>query len=170
MDPSFLRDGLSPLSAAASLLTASNMTALGSTVTGAATDSLLRGGLSALSSEAATLTGWSLAMLAATVAGIVSSQYLQPSGRIRYFYLLFLPGWICLGSSIHYGDKIARRFAAAAFAHADSTLQQIGQAMNSEYVQQRSCFHWAVLAFGLWIAFLLMWWIFVRKIEPNPKS
>ena len=167
MDPSFLRDGVSALSAAAALLTASGMAALGSTATGAANDSLLRSGLLALASEAATLTGWSLAVLAATVAGIVSSEYLRPSGRIRYFYLLFLPGWICLGFSIHYGDRIARRFAAAAFAHEDKTLQQIGQAMNSEYVNQRFFFHWAVLAFGLWIVCLLMWWIFARTIETK---
>jgi hypothetical protein len=53
--------------------------------------SFLQGGLTAISAAAATLTGWSLTMLGATIAGIVSSECLPPLGRIRYFYILFLP-------------------------------------------------------------------------------
>ena len=129
--------------------------------------SSLREGLSALSSAAGTLTGWSLTILGATVAGIVGSEYLRPQGRIRFFYLLFLPGWFSLGMSIFYGDKIARRFAAAAFTQNPERLEQIGQSMNSEYDQQRFFFQFAVLLFGFWITSLLIWWVFARKINAK---
>ncbi|MEN3368716.1 MAG: hypothetical protein V7609_859 [Verrucomicrobiota bacterium] len=127
----------------------------------------LRDGLLAISGAAATLTGWSLTMLGATVAGIVSSEYLRPAGRIRFFYLLFLPGWAFLGTSIFYGDKIARRFAACAFTRDQKLMEQIGQSMNSEYAQQRLFFQLAVLVFGLWIISLLIWWVFARKINAK---
>lgn len=132
--------------------------------------SFLRDGLTAISTAAATLTGWSLAMLGATVAGIVSSEFLRPSGRIRYFYLLFLPGWGFLGTSIFYGDKIARRSAAAAFAIQQKRLEEIGQWMNSDYDHQRCFFQLAVLVFGLWIISLLIWWVFAHEINTKPKS
>jgi len=132
--------------------------------------SFLREGLSALSNAAGTVTGWSLAILGATVVGIVSSEYLRPEGRIRFFYLLFLPGWYFLGTSIFYGDKIARRFAAAALTQKLERLEQIGQSMNTEYGRQRFFFQLAVLLFSLWITSLLLWWVFARKINVKHKS
>jgi hypothetical protein len=108
--------------------------------------------------------------LARRSPAIVSSEYLRPQGKIRFFYLLFVPGWFSLGVSIYFGDKIARRFAAAAFTHNGSLLEQIGQSMNTDYGNQRLFFQLAVLIFGLWLLCLLFWWIFARSIEPKPKS
>ena len=170
VDLSYLPDGLSALSNATVALTGWSLRILGAASGGIATSEFVREGLSALSNAAGTLTGWSLAMLGATVAGIVSSEYLRPEGRIRFFYLLFLPGWLSLGASIFYGDRIARRFAAAAFTQNFERLTQIGQAMNCEYAQQRCFFQLAVFVFGLWLISLLLWWVFARKIDPKPHS
>jgi hypothetical protein len=127
----------------------------------------LQDGLSALSTGATTLTGWSLAILGATVAGIVAGEFLRPAAKVRYIYLLFIPGWLLLGVSIWYGDKVTRRLAAAAFTDNQETLRSIGNAMNSEFADQRWYFQLALLAFGCWLICLLIWWVFAK---PQSKQ
>lgn len=130
----------------------------------------LREGLTAMSAGASTLTGWTLAILGATVVGIVSSEFLRPGGRIRYAYLIFIPGWFLLGFSIFYGEKVMRRFVAAAFTENRSTLVAIGNGMNSDYSQQRLFFQLALFAFGTWLISLLLWWVFAQdKVAQQGK-
>jgi hypothetical protein len=126
---------------------------------------LITDGMSALAGGASTLTGWSLTIMGATVAGIVAGDFLRPTAKLRYIYLLFLPGWAFLGISIWYGDKVARRLAAAAFTKKPEVLEKIGDAMNSDYVQQRLFFQLALAIFGLWLFCLLIWWVFAKKTK-----
>src|SRR5689334_11664 len=119
---------------------------------------LIKDGMSALAGGAATLTGWSLAILGTTIAGIVAGNFLRPTPALRYIYLLFIPGWALLGLSIWYGDKVARRLAAAAFTNKPQTVTDIGNAMNSDYIQQRWFFQLALAVYGVWLFSLLIWW------------
>jgi hypothetical protein len=129
----------------------------------------LQEGMSAMSAGATTVTGWSLTMLGATVAGIVAGNFLRPSAIFRGIYLLFIPGWTFLGVSISYGDKVTRRLAAAGFTEDRTALGHIAAAMNSDYAAQRQWFQFALLTFGLWLAILLIWWVF-GKFEQKSTS
>ena len=122
----------------------------------------LRDGVTAISASASTLTGWALAIFAGTVVVIVSTDYLRPPGKIRYAYLLFVPGWFLLGVSILYGEKIMRRFVAGEITPDRTTLRDIGMLMSSELAQQRLFLLLALTAFGCWLVSLLIWWVFSR--------
>jgi hypothetical protein len=126
-----------------------------------------RNGLSAISSGASTITGWALAILGGTVVGLVGGKYLHPGGAIRYVYLLFLPGWLFLGASVFYGEKVTRRFTASAFTQEDKRLLEIGNEMNIEYGRQRLFFQLALLTFGIWLAALLIWWVWSGEIPST---
>ncbi len=123
----------------------------------------LQEGISAMAGGATTLTGWSLAILGATVAGIVAGQFLRPAAKIRLVYLLFIPGWVLLGISIWYGDKVTRRVTAAGFTDNHDRLREIAASMNSEYAAQRDFFQFALLAFGCWLGCVLLWWVFAKE-------
>ena len=113
-----------------------------------------------MSSGASTLTGWTLAILGATTAGFVGSKYLRPTGKMRYLYLLFIPGWLLLGISMWFGEKVVRRAIAAAFAVNDQhRLMDIGQQMNADYEWQRLFFQMALVVFACWLIGLLLWWV-----------
>lgn len=129
----------------------------------------LQDGLTAISTGATTLAGWSLTILGATVAGIVAGEFLRPAAKVRYIYLLFIPGWLLLGVSIWYGDKVTRRLAAAAFTDNRDTLRTIGNSMNSEFADQRWFFQLALLVFGCWLICLLIWWVFAKTKSERTK-
>jgi len=116
-----------------------------------------------MSAGATTLNGWSLGILGATVAGIVAGHFLRPGAKARWLYLLFIPGWVLLGLSIWYGDKVTRRLAASGFTEDHERLRQIAELMNSEYAAQRALFEFALLVFGCWLVCLLLWWVFADE-------
>ena len=101
-----------------------------------------------MSAGSSTLTGWALAILGATVAGIVGSKYLRPVGKVRYLYLLFVPGWLLLGLSIYSGEMVVRRLIAAAFADTPALRRDIAMLMNSDYAAQRLYLQFALLTFA----------------------
>jgi hypothetical protein len=123
----------------------------------------LQEGMSGMSAGATTLTGWSLGILGATVAGIVAGHFLRPAAKARRLYLFFIPGWVLLGLSIWYGDKVARRLTASAFTDDHDRLRKIAYAMNSEYATQRALFEFALVMFGCWLVGLLLWWVFAQE-------
>jgi len=123
----------------------------------------LQDGMSAMSASATTLTGWSLTILGATIAGIVAGHFLRPSATVRWIYLLFVPGCAFLGVSIWYGDKVARRLAAAGFTDDHAKLREIAASMNSDYSAQRGWFDSSLIIFGLWLITFLIWWVFAKS-------
>jgi len=108
-------------------------------------------------------------MLGGTVVGLVGGGYLHPAGKFRLVYLLFVPGWFFLGVSIFYGEKVTRRFAASAFTEEETRLLEIGNKMNIEYRRQRLFFQLALLAFGVWLTALLIWWVSIGEIPSKVK-
>ena len=122
-----------------------------------------------MSASSSTLTGWSLAILGATVVGIVSSKYLRPPGKARYLYLLFIPGWICLGVSIARGDLVIRRLVAFAFAADAAARREIALLMNADFDAQRLTLQIALLVFATWLVTLLIWWVFTPPPPLQPE-
>ena len=117
-------------------------------------------GLEEVSKGAALMVTWALAMLGGSIALIVSTSYLRPKNlAMRLTYLLFLPGWIFLGLSIYYGDKISRRYMAAKLVSQDN-LEQIAKLISQNFGCQRLWLWMGLIIFGVWLFLFLLWWVF----------
>jgi hypothetical protein len=117
-------------------------------------------GLELVSNGSSVLVTWSLAVVAGSVATIVSTSYLRPMNRsMRYIYLLFIPGWLFLGLSIYYGEKISRRYMAAKFVPEENLLK-ILKLVNQDFGNQRLMLEIGLLVFALWLVTFLIWWVF----------
>jgi hypothetical protein len=120
--------------------------------------------IKAVSSGSNSMYSLGLTVIGATIAAIISTSYLRPAPkRIRLIYLLFLPGWVLIGASIFFGDKIARRNIAAHFARSTQQLVPITEGMNADYLWQRDLMAAGLGALGIWLALYLLWWIFGRS-------
>ncbi len=107
-----------------------------------------------------TMVTWALSTIGGSIAAIVSTSYLRPANeRIRLIYLLYLPGWMCLGVSIHCGNVLARRHIAAHFVPSPQ-LQRIADLMNHDYLYQQSLLAIGLGVFGVWLTCFLLWWVF----------
>lgn len=120
----------------------------------------IAGGIKSMSDVSSTFVTWSLTIIGASVLAIVSTSYIRPAHKkIRYAYLLFLPGWICLSISIYLGNMIARRLAASFFTNNHDVLFDIAKKMNSEFICQMNFFKIGLIFFLIWLIVYLLWWI-----------
>lgn len=133
-------------------------------------DRNLREGLKGIAEESRTLIGWGLAIIGATVIAIASTSYFRPpSKRVRLTYLLFIPGWFFIGLSIRNGEKVSRRFPAAAFAQKRDVLLQIGDFMNNEFASQLNYMQVGLFFFSLWLLVFILWWVFGDVPNSNTE-
>jgi hypothetical protein len=117
-----------------------------------------------------TMTAWALSLVAASIAAIVSTSYLRPSNeRVRLIYLLYLSGWLFLGVSIYFGDRVSRRYVAAQFVN-EGVLRTIAEKVNRDYGCQQTVLMIGLLTFGLWLTLFLLWWIFGEWKIANRKE
>ena len=136
-----------------------------------ADDHNLREGLKEMAEESRTLTGWALAIIAASIAAIASTSYFRPlSRKVRAIYLIFIPGWVLIAMSVYDGDRISRRYAAAAFAQKHEPLAKIGDYMNSEFASQLTYLHVGLIFFATWLLFFILWWVFGDSTPSTSKS
>lgn len=125
-----------------------------------------RSGIKAVADSSAQMVTWALAVGGGSILTIVSTSYLRPPRSIRFVYLLFVPGWICLGVSIYFADAISRGHLAAQLGN-PKFLRDIARQMNSEYAAQQDCLSYALALFALWLLIFLLWWLFG---EPQPAK
>jgi uncharacterized membrane protein len=131
----------------------------------------LKLGLAAMSGGSATLTTWALAILGGTIAAIIGSDYLQPTGRMKLVYLLFIPGWVLLARSLYFGDQLNSSFMASALSNNVDMVMTIGMNMDQELLKQRQYLSYALSIFGIWLICFLLWWIFTnRKIHEHSTN
>lgn len=108
---------------------------------------------------------WALSIIGGTVAMILGTSHLRPQLKwVRFAYLLFIPGWILLGISILYGDKVSRGHIAAKFV-SSKQIRDIAKTMNANYEIQQSTLMVGTAIFLLWLILYLIWWIFFRQTE-----
>lgn len=121
----------------------------------------LKDGFNTIAEGSRSLAGWGLLIIAASVAAIVGTSYIRPiDRRVRCVYLLFVPGWVFVARSIYYGDQISRRHMAALFANSETSLSDIGFAINSDFGKQLWSLRAGLIVFFVWLVFFLFWWIF----------
>lgn len=124
--------------------------------------------LKLVAKSSATLITWALSVVGGSVAAIVSTSYLRPKNpKVRLIYLLYLPGWLFLGLSVYFGDRVSRHYVASRFvaahgsdASAYDKVLAIGQKMNADYISQQNMLMLGLLMFGAWLSLFLLWWVF----------
>lgn len=117
-----------------------------------------------------TLVTWALSVVVASIAAIVSTSYLRPSNkRVRLIYLLYLPGWLFLGFSIYFGDRVSRGYVAAQFV-GEGVLRTIAEKVNGDYGCQQTMLMIGLLTFAVWLVLFLLWWIFGVWTIANRKE
>jgi hypothetical protein len=123
----------------------------------------LKDGFNTIAEGSRSLAGWGLLIIAASVAAIVGTSYIRPiDRRVRCVYLLFIPGWGFVARSIYYGDQISRRHMAALFANSETSLSEIGFAINSDFGKQLWSLRAGLVIFFFFFFFFLFFFIFVK--------
>lgn len=108
------------------------------------------------------IINWCLSIIGGSILVVIGSDYVRPiSKKIRLIYLLFIPGWFCLGYSIKMGVNVANQKIIADLMRQNETeLFEIVANMGTEYTHQLYYFNLGLLFFGIWILAFLLFWIY----------
>lgn len=130
--------------------------------------------LNAKSLEAAvsfsqSLAQWEFVLIGGSLLLLVGTSHRHPGSRsLRMAYLLFLPGWLCLGRSIYLGTQAQRGYLAYLLVPV-TTIEGATKTLNEDIGKQ---IHWMFCGLGvffIWLVFYLFWWI-VSKREKGGQS
>ncbi len=133
-------------------------------------DDRLRDGLKSMAENSRNLMGWGLTLIGGSILAIVSTSYMRPlSRKIRFIYLLFIPGWVLVGCSLSYGDSISRSYTAATFMTGRQRLSEIGRAMNGDFFWQLTLFNYGLIVFSVWLVIYITWWVVVDLPSPGKQ-
>lgn len=113
------------------------------------------------------VTAWSLSVIGGSLIVFMNGEYIQPKEDFfKYFYLLFVLGWLLLAISISYNKRITgRKMAAILNVNDTKSLKKIFLKVNSQYASQLRCFNWALGIFGFWLTLYFTWRIFGEQLK-----
>jgi hypothetical protein len=119
-----------------------------------------------INEESNRIITWSLTVIGGSILTIISSGYVNPTGPILYAYAIFAVGWVYLGFSIYYGEKVTRNYIAGITADDENTdfINSIGKEVDNNFGRQLSYFKYGIFTFSAWLILFLVWFI-VNKSE-----
>jgi hypothetical protein len=113
------------------------------------------------------LDQWAIAMLGGSVAILLTTVSRRPqSALVRCSFLLFLPGWFCLFSSLVLGTNSQRQYRAY-LTETDRNEEWLRHFLMDDGWRQEQWFQYAVIAFGLWLLLLLLYWVLAKPDHTN---
>jgi hypothetical protein len=116
------------------------------------------------------LSGWALVIGGGTVAVIVSTSYRRPDSLLwRLPYLLFIPGWVCLGRSLYFGNKLVGKYLASIMVE-QKQVAVIASQVNDIYANQYSYLLYSLEFFGLWLLIYMLSWIFSESFHTGENT
>lgn len=115
--------------------------------------------------ESNRLITWSLSIIGGSLLAIFSTSYIEPTGWIKFAYLLFVFGWISISISIYFGEKVTRHYIASTAVPHPEIVKEIGREINASFKLQLNSFSVATGIFALWLIMVLMWWIFLKELK-----
>jgi hypothetical protein len=116
------------------------------------------------------LISWALSIGGGTVAVIVSTSYRRPDSLPwRLPYLLFIPGWICIGYSLYLGNNLVGKYLASTMVRQEQ-IEIIGSQVNNIYADQRAYLLYSLVFFGLWLLIYMLSWIFSESLYTGGKN
>jgi multisubunit Na+/H+ antiporter MnhB subunit len=110
-----------------------------------------------------TLSGWSLAILGGSVLALLQRSYLRPENKyVRAAYILFGVGWVFLACSIYFGTKV-QEVLLSFLAQRQPDFNSLRGTINDDLTNQVNYLGYGLLAFGLWLALYVIWWIVTKQ-------
>jgi len=127
--------------------------------------------LEAAVSFAQSLAQWEFVLIGGSLVILVGTSHRHPTSRSkRTAYLLFLPGWLCLGWSIYLGTQAQGAYLAYLLLPV-TTLEGATQRLNEDVGNQIRWMFYGLAFFFSWLVLYLFWWIFSkREMEGQSKS
>ena len=122
-----------------------------------------------MNEESNRIITWSLSIIGGSVLIIISTSYIQPTGKILYSYFLFALGWLCLGTSIFFGEMLTRIYIAG-ITVADYDLdgiKKIGVEADKKFNSQIRWFRIGIITFSIWLITFLIWFILFKNTNTN---
>jgi len=115
-----------------------------------------------------TLTQWAFLIMGGSVVILVGTSYYRPTGRFaRGSYLLFVPGWIFLASSVYRGIMVQRANLGFLFFPGPD-VAGFRKTINRDAYGQIASMEWGLAIFGLWLFIYLCWWVFRAGAQTAP--
>lgn len=125
--------------------------------------------LKQIAESSAQLSTSALAVFGGTVAAILGTSYRRPNQlRWRLPFLLFVPGWICLGQSLYLGSVISGRYLAATMVKR-SEWMDIAARVNDDYASQHDWLLASLVFFGAWLVVYLLYWVLADIPDKEAK-
>ncbi len=116
------------------------------------------------------LSGWALVIGGGTVAVIVSTSYRRPDTlRWRLPYLLFIPGWGCIGYSLQLGNNLVGKYLASIMVREDQ-VAVIASQVNDIFESQHAYLLYSLGFFGLWLLTYMLFWIFSETFQTGDNK
>ena len=128
--------------------------------------------LEAASGQAGHFVDVALLVAAGTILTLLQTTYIRPPRILfRLAYLLYVPGWLCLGTSIYYGFQAqAVHLGHLMFPTCTGIREGSTRQINSDSVTQLDCLEYGLVIFALWLFLYLCWWIFARSFSGSGDS
>lgn len=115
------------------------------------------------------LSTTALAVFGGTVATILGTSYRRPHEiGWRLPFLLFVPGWLCLGQSLYLGNVISGRYLAATMVK-EKDWMSIAARVNDDYANQGEWLLASIAFFGAWLVAYLIYWVFANIPDKESK-
>ena len=116
-----------------------------------------------------TLTGWVFLIFGGSILLVLGTSYYRPQNRwVRWSYLIYVPGWLCLAVSAYQGTQVQSVYLASLF-WASPDWTQLNHTLNRHLASQIDFLRYGLVCFGLWLFIYLLWWIFAREVKGVDK-
>ena len=115
--------------------------------------------------ESSRINTWALSVIGGTILIVISTGYVNPTGSVLYAYAVFAVGWMYLGLSIYYGEKVTRNYIAGVTAKDRSSgfIDQVGREVDRNFGRQLSYFKYGIFTFSIWLILFLVWFIVTKS-------
>ena|ERR1700733_4621434 len=123
------------------------------------------------SENSKTLIGWCLSIIGGSIFAFINSSYIKPiTKKLKKIYLIFIPGWICILSSLYYALKVELCYTGAVLVSNPLRLSKLYCYANYYIDEQFFYFKFGLLICILWLILLLIFWIFSKQENFNDKN
>lgn len=123
----------------------------------------LMDGFRAAAEQANLLTTFALAIVGGSIVALLQTTYLRPVSRCsRAVYLLFVPAWYFLGTSIYDGSQVRAVHLSYLFGTTATEEELIG-AVSQHAASQSNGLLLGLAVLAVWLALYLAWWIYTDK-------
>jgi hypothetical protein len=116
------------------------------------------------------VSGWTLSIIGGSLLAILSDSYIHPTYReLRLLYLLFVPAWALLATSLAHGINVSgNAIASDLYSNNLELTTSIFDQSERSFSKQLKAFRAGLVFLAIWLVLYLVWWIFgYAPIQKN---